>query len=323
LPDWRLAIWATLPFLLFPSGLLWFTQITKDAFSIAGVLVLLYGWLSLAKTETWDGGWRKPGAAGLWVILGAALTWVARPYIVEMMQGMGAVLAVVLTVKLLVLGTRRGMAWHRVVFAVGAIWILVVALTPFTQGTTREIAQAPGKAPPLSWQAAGFLPSAVDSKFHALAVIRNSYLALYPNAASLVDPNTRFHNAGQVLAYLPRAAEVALLAPFPNQWLQRGSSKATTLMRREAGVEMVGVYLALFFLPYAIWRWRRRVEAWLLTIFGIGVMTIYAITIPDVGTLYRERYAFLMTLVALGVAGCVALCHERKGAIRSPERLDG
>lgn len=82
------------------------------------------------------------------------------------------------------------------------------------------------------------------------------------------------------------------------------------MMRRIAALEMIGVYIALVFLLYAIWYWRHRVEVYVIGIFCTGMMLIYSISITNVGALYRMRYGFMMTLVALGVAGGLAAWQE-------------
>lgn len=76
-------------------------------------------------------------------------------------------------------------------------------------------------------------------------------------------------------------------------------------MRRLTGVEMIGVYCALLFLPYALWRWRRKVEMWLPVVFGTMMVLVYAFSTPNLGSLYRQRYGFLMLLVGVGLIGCL------------------
>ena len=74
-------------------------------------------------------------------------------------------------------------------------------------------------------------------------------------------------------------------------------------MRKVTGIEMLGVYAALLFLPVAFLMWWRRVELWVVTIFNVSLALCCALAIPNVGALYRFRYGYLMTLVALGLAG--------------------
>ena len=42
---------------------------------------------------------------------------------------------------------------------------------------------------------------------------------------------------------------------------------------------------------------------WLTMILCSGMMIIYVLSNPNVGTIYRERYGFIMILVAMGIAG--------------------
>jgi hypothetical protein len=70
---------------------------------------------------------------------------------------------------------------------------------------------------------------------------------------------------------------------------------------------MTGVYLALVMLPYAIWRWRTRSETWLILLFSVGMMLVLALVVANVGTLYRMRYPYLMSLVGFSFAAATAL----------------
>jgi heme A synthase len=87
-------------------------------------------------------------------------------------------------------------------------------------------------------------------------------------------------------------------------------------MRRVAMLEMTMVYLVFLFLPFAFWRWRGRGELWAAaTVCGV-VMLVYALGTPNVGTLYRVRYAYLMVFVALGVLGAATLWRDRRARQR-------
>jgi hypothetical protein len=106
---------------------------------------------------------------------------------------------------------------------------------------------------------------------------------------------------------LPRALQIGFLAPFPNDWFGSGSRPANTMMRRVAGSEMRLVYLALLGLPMALWRWRRELSLWIFVFYAAGMQTIYTLVTVNIGTLYRFRYGYLMTFVALGIAGWTVL----------------
>ena len=141
--------------------------------------------------------------------------------------------------------------------------------------------------------------------------------------------HVRFRSPFDFFSYLPRATVIAFLAPFPSHWFGEGHFSTTTLMRRVSAVEMVIVYGAFVLFLITLWRWWRRIELWVVILFCSGFLVIYGLVIANVGTLYRERYGFLMTLVALGIAGGVGgLQKFRKGSDKSrqdasPSQIDG
>ncbi len=168
------------------------------------------------------------------------------------------------------------------------------------------------------WQPSGWLPAPLEARLFTLASIRRGFLAYYPHAASNIDADVAFWSVGDFVAYLPRALQIGLLAPFPSHWIGQGHLEATTFQRRVTGVEMVGVYLALACLPCAVGRWRRRPELWLLLGLCLGMILIYALVTPNVGSLHRARYGPLMVLVALGVAGGLVTARAWCVRVRSP-----
>jgi Ca2+/Na+ antiporter len=329
LPNWRKALWCVLPFLLYPSAMTWYTQNHKDGYFILGSFMFIYGWIMLAQPEAWRNVWWRLLSAVFSVLLGVVLVWIVRPYGVQMMQGVSVAFAFLLTVFFVISGVRGQIAWQKAIIVIFVVWAVVVVMTPLTKGgisavapsNTREsVAKSKGgisAAVPSNtresvsksaflWKKSDVVPSFLENKFYALAEVRKGFNSTYPNAGSNIDINVSFHSVWEIIVYLPRAAEIAFLSPFPSQWLKQSTLPANTMMRRISAVEMVGVYLAFIFLPYAIWHWRRQIEIWLILSFCSGMMLIYAIGICNVGTLYRFRYGYLMILVGIGVAGIFA-----------------
>jgi hypothetical protein len=336
-----LAFIAVLPFWLYPSAMLWYSQIHKDGYFIIGALLFLYGWMLLASNQTWERNWWPKARAMVWVFLGAGLVWVVRPYGVQMMQGVAAAIAVVLTIVFLSRLARRHWQWERALLAITMTWVILAAITPLTKGgiyaevptTTAEAPTTSAEAPTTSievpttlsvpnqpattsqWQRSGW-PDFIENIAYTLALVREESRLSYPEAASNVDVQVSFHSIRQMLAYVPRAAQIAFLSPFPNQWFGQGSLPANTVMRRVSAVEMLGVYLGLALLPLGLWRWRSKAETWLLFVFCAAMILIYALVIANVGWLYRVRYGFIMTLVAVGIAAGLSLRqdhHRRDG----------
>lgn len=186
----------------------------------------------------------------------------------------------------------------------------IVGLRHVTSGTT-AMQTVFSKAVP-AWHQAPRLLASLDSKFMALSGAREGFRTGYPMAASNIDSAIKLTSAMDVIKYLPRAAQIAFFSPFPVHWIGKGSLEANTLMRRITAFEMMGVYFALLFLPYSVWYWRKRIELWIVLLCTVPPLLIYGIVFANLGTLYRMRYGFLMTLVALGLAGFITLCRHAK-----------
>ena len=160
------------------------------------------------------------------------------------------------------------------------------------------------------WKRSFWLPLFIENKACFLAQVRRGFRSSSPEAKSNIDHDVGFGSVKDILIYLPRAAQIVLLAPFPNQWLSEGSSPGSSFMRKISAFEMAVVYFALIFLPYAIWYWRKRIEIWIIFIFCIYMMLVYGLVVCNIGTLYRMRYVYITTLVALGIAGFISLLDQ-------------
>jgi hypothetical protein len=332
----RKAMWAVFPFFFYPSAALWYSQIHKDGVFIFGSLLYLYGWIVISAVKKWNYNWWHLFSGLLSIVLGALLVWTVRPYGVQMMQGIGAIMGLILTLVILREGLRSQLHIKKVIGGVLVIWVIILLLTPLTRAgiwrdtptniassespqVTFEVKQSKNqivfssspwtpivKPPDESTVTQTFFKKIigfVDNKVYALAAVRNGYRLSYPEAKSSIDLDVGFSNAKDMLLYFPRALQIALFAPFPNQWFSEGSQAANTTMRRVSMIEMLGIYASLVFLPFAIWSWRRRIELWLLILFTVCMMSVFAMVVPNIGSLYRVRYGFIMTLVALAIAG--------------------
>lgn len=313
--NWRIALLATAPFLVFPTAMTWYAQIHKDGYSVAGVLLFLYGWLLLAGVETWREGRRTPLVALGLILAGGALAWVVRPYLVEVMLSVGALMATLVSAVWARRALRGELDWRRAATATVAGWVVLAVLVPLAQGGPELVPPTQGgpgtqtgsgaSAPDVVWRATPWLPAAVDSLACRLAASRQSYFTQYPEAASNVYEDVHLSSASDVVAFVPNAAWAGFLAPFPSQALAAGRLAATTAMRRVVGLEMLIAYFLLPFVLYAAWVWRRRIEVWLVLVFCVTMILVHALTVPNVGALCRFRYPYLMTLVGLGIIGLV------------------
>jgi hypothetical protein len=162
------------------------------------------------------------------------------------------------------------------------------------------------------WKRSLWLPLSIDNRAYYLAKVRRGSRGAVPEAKSNIDHDIGFGSVKDMLIYIPRAIQIAFLSPFPNQWLREGSHPASTLMRKISAFEMIIVYFALIFLPYAIWHWRKRIEIWIIFIFCTYMMLILGLVICNIGTLYRMRYVYITVLAGLGIAGFMAFLENLK-----------
>lgn len=306
----RVALLATLPFLLYPSATSLYTQLHKDGWFILGALLFAYGWLGLARPGAWSGP-GVPLRSAAWVWLGSLLIWIMRPYGALLLQALGFLLAFLLTAALGLRVRRSGLSWRRAAAAAALAWLMVGGVTVLARQELPVMEYVAVGEPEFGraagsrigrWQRWRWLPAFLDYRLRELAVVRDNYRLGYPEAGLNIDTDVAFRSPADILAYLPRAAAIVLFAPFPAQWAGAGTTAGGTLMRRVAGVEMLGLYLGLALLPYAVWRWRRRVELYVLLAYALGMMLVYGAAVTNVGALYRFRYGFIMMLFALGLA---------------------
>lgn len=104
------------------------------------------------------------------------------------------------------------------------------------------------------------------------------------------------------LQYLPRGLATVFFAPFPWQWV--GGGEPLNVMRPLAGLEMMIIYFLLPSLAVCLWNlWRKRdIRGWFLLVFILGQAVVFAIAIPNLGTLFRLRLQLLFPLMILLVS---------------------
>jgi hypothetical protein len=311
-PDWRVAAIAAVPFALFPSAMTWYTQIHKDGFAIAGFLCIVLGWLFLVQTKVSERLWPRVVLSGGLILVGAGLMWVVRPYAVQLVQASSIFAAATVTFLVMQRARTRKTAWSAALVTVAVGWSAILLMTPFTGGDAKSerlagsLAEGEGlvqAAPTFVWRRSEWLPAFIETRLRGLALAREGFVTGYPEARSNIDVAVVFRSASDVFTYIPRALQIAFLAPFPKDWAGEGSLPANTVMRRIAGAEMLVLYGGLFLLPYAVVRWRRRPELWIVIVLCSSMMLLYALVVANVGTLYRMRYPYIMTLLAVSLAG--------------------
>jgi hypothetical protein len=327
IPRWRVALWFVLPFLLFPSAMSWYTQNLKDGYYIAGMFAFLYGWLLLAGIGTWISGWRAPLKAVSIIAFGIFLCWLMRPNEMRALHLIEVLIAIFLTCLFLTLAIRVDVQRKRAIIALLVIWG-IVALTNFEglyqqnykldtiMGKAQEMPASSQETVSISTSRIyGFLDRFFRYEVNVITSKRHNY-GTYPGLSN-IDTDVDLRTFEDLISYLPRAAEIGFLAPFPNMWLKPGSYESNTLMRRITAFEMILIYVSLLGISLAIWRFCRSPELWIILVFCSIMILMLSLTIPNLGSLYRLRYGYIMIISALGLMGIYLAC---RGSVISLKR---
>ncbi len=320
----KLALFSSFPFILFPSSLLWNAQIHNEIFVIPGVMLILFGWVSLAdKYHVMK--FIKSFMAFFCIIIGSFIVWAIRDQIMTIIH-LCELLAILLiicygAIQLI----RKSIRFSNLFVHIGLLTLIWLIGSPdlfnkidmgyiyssksddssFTSGLESDITDQSKIR--VTWVKTAWLPDEIDNNMHTLSNIRYKFIKYWSDSGSQIDTEVVFGQALDIITYFPRAMEVSFLAPFPVDWLASGYKKGGDLMRKESGFEMIIVYICLIGLLYSAWHFRTKVEIWILATLTVGMLFVYSCAIPNVGALYRFRYPYLMPLVCLGLAGVILI----------------
>jgi hypothetical protein len=292
---------AVVPFAFFPSAAVIYSQIHKDVFSISGFLLIIHSFacLSMRRNITVRGALGVLAAVGV----GCALVWLVRPYLV----------LVILPASILGLASSLILQWRR-----SYAWWLCVLVCLVAQPLTLALPRQAGDnfgGPTSQVETVRIDPhaSVLGQLVAKLNAVRVGFAEGYPMAGSNVDTHVRFNSVFDLAAYLPRALQLALFAPFPTMWTTEAVSAGGDIMKTISAVEMTSAYILLggliFLGPYT-----NRSGLPTLALVIVVSLTIclgLALVFTNVGTLYRMRYGYWQLLIGMGVVGWASLLGRR------------
>jgi hypothetical protein len=322
--DERVARFATVVVALWPSLVLHTTQLLRDTMFIPSMLLLtLVLLLAATKTLSLKQGFLlvMPGA------FAALLLWLCRGdmwELVLLIMLVGATLCVLIQVR-----NRRFLSGN---IAAVATLLLISFFIPKVVPTHRQSnillsSPLPGQtAEAANIQNApnNFEPeeptNPISKLAYRLALLRHRFIIRYPLAGSNLDTNVELRGTAAIFRYLPRAAVIGFLAPFPNMWFTKGAQVGLS-GRLIAGAEMSLMYLLIGFAVYAGIRQRHRMAIWLLfSIPAIGCVAL-GFVVVNISTLYRMRYAYFIIIIILGIKGLFYLAPINSYRRTAPDEL--
>lgn len=292
---------------VWPSFLLHSTQLLRDPLSIAtllGLMVVLT--MLLAREPDWTRTIVLSAAGGGMI----TVFWIARGNMWNVV-----LVAIAMAVVLLVMRMARAKKFM-LRNTVGMLAVVVVALLVPARF---ESSTLPGSRPPASPFA---IPSASQPArdegvwTRAVQQISNRRAGFdrYNAKQSNIRGDVRFSGVGDVLRFLPDAAVIGFLAPFPRMWVESGSyGRATRLL---TGAETLVMYVAYVAVGFCVWRERRNLKMWLLFLVATIGMIGLGLVVVNAGALYRIRYVFWMLMIILAAQGILNLTKGRLLGVR-------
>lgn len=326
--DKRVSLIATLPFIFFPTAISWHSQLLKDGIFILGVYAYLAAWIMMAKLKVFSA--RRLLVMLLLASIGLTIIWTVRSYMLAVLTSTSVALGIFLicwSIK-----ARRTLNGYMVtitglgLFVVTLLTIVVLinkidARPTISEWTGQEVKNNVYSGRPLGSGVSSGATSVAEDSPHAcrawidsyhvpivlsriaskIVIVRGGfYDEIYMSSGSTIDREVCITSFFELVAYIPRAMQLGLLAPFPDQWIKAGShgGGASRLM---VGLEMSLSYVALLALVCCGRRFVNRPEFWMLLGFAVSMIVLYALVTPNLGALHRMRYGFLTLLVGMGI----------------------
>ncbi len=326
---------ATLPFVLFPTAASWTSQLLRDGVFILGAILYLWGWILVTSTRYSP---VKSFLVGLFFALtGILIVWTVRSYMMEVYIAITAIVSLTSGIfvifrnyqKMITNGVIKQLL-NTVVFGLVVISVLVMLSSiekysylkkaqemsaRFTNQESNiekihELSvgaqdfvdhERPNTRCKDKWTEIEYAPALFNRILKSIIMAREGYYAdVYKTAGSTIDQKVCINSASDLMIYLPRAVQIGLFAPFPNQWVDP-HSHGQGASRKIAGAEMIVTYIALLGLICFGAGLRKRIEFSIVLSYVLPMLLLLSVVTPNLGALHRQRYGFLMVLVGIGL----------------------
>ena len=298
-------------FIVFPSSLNWYAQVHKDGYAILGLLLVLYSWVKWTSIENCKSKLFLFLAGNL---IGGILLLSVRSYAVDILF-LAILLLFLISLSNNLINNR--MLWKTIVGGISAILfigLLVIAVHTYKLGTdinsftSTEVFDRATKKCPTSesweWQSDDIFPAKLDDYAKAATRIRLVFICSAYEADSNQDRHKAPENIIDIVGYLPRVLQIALFAPFPDTWFKEAS-----ITKIIGWAEIFAWYLLAPGIILLLWQ-RPIQQVWIVLGFVFVFVLVYGYVIPNLGTLHRIRYPFIMMLMLLGALGWCGILSE-------------
>ncbi len=118
----------SIPFVVFPTSLMWCAQIHKDGYTFLGIYLIILGWICLTDERTWQSLPRAALGYSM-VFLGAMIAWTIRPYIVKIAQIISVFPFLILLVSAVLWVCHGRLSAYRAVMAIVSTAFLIYSFS--------------------------------------------------------------------------------------------------------------------------------------------------------------------------------------------------
>jgi putative peptidoglycan lipid II flippase len=290
----RAGLLAALIIALWPSFLIHSTQLMRDSLALLCFLAMMVVLVLLVSREL---ALRQAISIAFGGALCVTLFWMTR-------GNMWNLVLVAIATTLAMLAYR--MIRQKKLMTGNALVLLVILIAALLVPARLESTTLPGVRPPASPFA---IPSAATpapnmsiwTRVIRQIAHRRAGFQSSTARASDIDSDVRFNGVGDMLRFLPRAAVIGFFAPFPNMWLQTGTTGNAS--RLVSGAETLAMYFLYIPAAFCIWRERRNLKLWLLFLVAAVGLIALGLVVVNAGALFRIRYVFWMLLIVIAAEG--------------------
>ena len=337
------AIISVIPFVVFPSNIMIYNQIGKDALYFLGVYFCLYSWILIFKNEN---SLKKLIISLIFFSVGSFFMWTVRQYSISILTY--TIYLLIALSSLQYISNIRSNTLHYKKYII-TLFIFIFSLfilkvfpidSTDARGTlvTEEIIFETDSAIPENkkfnykisdqvntewhgikfarekWQKSVLLPTKIDDMFLNIGILRNGYLLdysirkeIYKDTGSNIDVEVHLTSVVDFFNYTPRALQIGLLAPFPSDWFRNFNiAQGVSSLRYIFAIEMLISYVCLLAFPFVIFRLWSNPFFYITLLFSLGMLLLYAFATPNIGTLYRLRYGFIMPLITISLGFAIS-----------------
>jgi hypothetical protein len=282
-----------------PSNLLHTTQLLRDPLYVLGMLLMIWGWIGLLS------GYRGL-VFSLIAPIGVLLACLNRIYILEPL-----IVLSVLATALVLWRVPRSRIYALLAFVmIGGLYFYQHP-SKFIQ-TRQKDKRASISANSAQTAESGsgdltlfrsYVTHWLEYQVIRLANARNTWIKKYPKAGTNIDTDVHFRSLKDIFTYIPRAAMIGFLAPFPSQWFSTAKT-AGRASRLVAGFEMMVWYMLLvgFFYFLVSGPVDLYIRIWML-VFTLSLVLLTALVVTNIGALYRMRFVYFLPILIGGLEG--------------------